>query len=238
MLFIYNDVFIKKKVFRVMNNSFAFFDILIFAIIAVLLVYRLQGILGKKGGLGTKINKPKQKIATGKTIDGRDLEKNGKKTIDEGESQPGINKIQNLIQQIHYIDPSFDQNLFLQGAGKAFEIIVSSFASGDKKKLRSLLGNSIYQNFVNLLDERNKKNLTLKTDIISLQNPVITDVSLNLNLAKITVRFSSQQISYTMQGGKKTTSQDSEKVIDVIDEWIFSRDLKSQNPNWTLIETN
>jgi len=59
-----------------------------------------------------------------------------------------------------------------------------------------------------------------------------------LNLAKITVRFSSQQISYTMQGGKKTTSQDSEKVIDVIDEWTFSRDLKSQNPNWTLIETN
>ena len=221
-----------------MNNSFAFFDILIFAIIAVLLVYRLQGILGKKSGLGTKINKPKQKIATGKTIDGRDLEKNGKKTIDEGESQPGINKIQNLIQQIHYIDPSFDQNLFLECAGKAFEIIVSSFASGDKKKLRSLLGNSIYQNFVNLLDERNKKNLTLKTDIISLQNPVITDVSLNLNLAKITVRFSSQQISYTMQGDKKTTSQDSEKVIDVIDEWTFSRDLKSQNPNWNLIETN
>ena len=82
-----------------MNNSFAFFDIIIFAIIAVLLVYRLQGILGKKGGLGTKINKPKQKTATGKTIDGRDLEKNGKKTIDEGKSQPGINKIQNLIQQ-------------------------------------------------------------------------------------------------------------------------------------------
>ena len=128
--------------------------------------------------------------------------------------------------------------MFLEGASKAFEIIVSSFASGDKKKLRSLLGNSIYQNFVNLLDERNKKNLTLKTDIISLQNPVITDVSLNLNLAKITVRFSSQQISYTMQGGKKTTSQDSEKIIDVIDGWTFSRDLKSQNPNWTLIETN
>ena len=59
MLFIYNDVFIKKKVFRVMNNSFAFFDILIFAIIAVLLVYRLQGILGKKSGLRTKISKPK-----------------------------------------------------------------------------------------------------------------------------------------------------------------------------------
>ena len=128
--------------------------------------------------------------------------------------------------------------MFLEGAGQAFEIIVSSFASGDKKKLRSLLGNSIYQNFVNLLDERNKKNLTLKTDIISLQNPVITDVSLNLNLAKITVRFSSQQISYTMQGGKKITSQDSEKIIDVIDGWTFSRDLKSQNPNWTLIETN
>ena len=84
-----------------MNNSFAFFDILNFAIIAVLLVYRLQGILGQKGGLGTILIKPKQKIATGKTIDGRDLEKNGKKTIDEGESQPGVNKIQNLIQQIH-----------------------------------------------------------------------------------------------------------------------------------------
>ena len=65
MLFIYNDVFIKKKVFRVRNNSFAFFDILIFAIIAVLLVYRLQGILGKKSGLRTKISKPNEKTAAG-----------------------------------------------------------------------------------------------------------------------------------------------------------------------------
>ena len=221
-----------------MNNSFAFFDILLFAIVAVLLVYRLQGILGKKGGFRTKMNKSNQKAKGNEDVDVNAVQRDDEESSDAIKPQLGTNKIQNLIQQIHSIDSNFDQNLFLKGAGRAFEVIVSAFANGDKKKLKSLLGDSIYQSFVDLLNERIKKNHTLKTDIISLQNPEIINVSLNLNLAKITIKFTSQQINHTMRGDQKITVEDSEKIVDVVDEWTFSRDLKSQNPNWILIETN
>ena len=121
---------------------------------------------------------------------------------------------------------------------RAFEVIVAAFASGDRQKLKPLLGDSMYQDFTRLLDERNKQGHIVKTDIISLQNPEIIDVSLDSNVAKITVKFISEQISYTMKEGKKINPQDSEKVVTVVDEWTFSRNLQSKNPNWTLVETS
>ena len=36
---------------------------------------------------------------------------------------------------------------------------------------------------------------------------------------------------------KKIISGDSEKIKTVYDTWVFSRDLKSNNPNWLLIDT-
>ena len=36
---------------------------------------------------------------------------------------------------------------------------------------------------------------------------------------------------------KKIISGDCEKIKTVYDTWVFSRDLKSNNPNWLLIDT-
>jgi|TARA_B100001750_G_scaffold248313_1_gene278253 predicted lipid-binding transport protein (Tim44 family) len=218
-----------------MSNSFAFFDIIIFAIIAVLLVYRLQGILGKKTGFrpkGQKFKVLKDPSALEETAE------HLKEEIKLNDNDPGVLKINNLFDKISSIDPKFNQILFLKGAMRAFEVIVAAFASGDRQKLKPLLGDSMYQDFTRLLDERNKQGHIVKTDIISLQNPEIIDVSLDSNVAKITVKFISEQISYTMKEGKKINPQDSEKVVTVVDEWTFSRNLQSKNPNWTLVETS
>ena len=85
--------------------------------------------------------------------------------------------INNLFDKISSIDPKFNQILFLKGAMRAFEVIVAAFASGDRQKLKPLLGDSMYQDFTRLLDERDKQGHIVKTDIISLQNPEIIPVS-------------------------------------------------------------
>ena len=36
---------------------------------------------------------------------------------------------------------------------------------------------------------------------------------------------------------KKIVSGDSEKIKTVYDSWVFSKDIKSSNPNWLLINT-
>ena len=37
---------------------------------------------------------------------------------------------------------------------------------------------------------------------------------------------------------KNIVSGDNEKVKKIYDTWVFSRDFKSNNPNWQLIDTN
>ena len=36
---------------------------------------------------------------------------------------------------------------------------------------------------------------------------------------------------------KKIISGDPEKIKKIYDTWIFSRDIRSNNPNWQLVET-
>ncbi len=55
--------------------------------------------------------------------------------------------------------------------------------------------------------------------------------------AEIAVSFAAQFISATMDASGNTIAGDPVAVRDVVDEWTFSRDVTSSDPNWTLIAT-
>ena len=57
------------------------------------------------------------------------------------------------------------------------------------------------------------------------------------NSLEVTVDFVSEIITCVKDKEKKIISGDSEKIKTVYDTWVFSRDLKSNNPNWLLIDT-
>ena len=48
---------------------------------------------------------------------------------------------------------------FLKGAEIAYESILTSFAKGEKEKLKKLLTKDIFENFENAIDHRNKENI-------------------------------------------------------------------------------
>ena len=57
------------------------------------------------------------------------------------------------------------------------------------------------------------------------------------NIFEVTVDFVSEIISFVKDKNKKIISGDPDKIKKVYDTWKFSKDIRSSNPNWLLIDT-
>ena len=135
-------------------------------------------------------------------------------------------------------DPSFDAKHFISGARTAYEMIVTAFASGDRRQLRSLLSREVYDGFDAAITERERRSETAETRFVSIDGSTITAAELrNRATAQITVRFVSKLISATRDRGGAVIDGNAEKVTDVTDVWTFARDISSRDPNWKVIAT-
>ncbi len=135
---------------------------------------------------------------------------------------------------------NFDENAkkeFLNGAKIAYETIITNFANGDLKKIKSLLDEKVFNQFSNALSERKKKGFVSDTTFIGINSAKIIDHKEQNNFFEVTVDFVSEIISCVRNTEKKIISGDPKKVKKVHDTWKFSRDVRSTNPNWFLTET-
>jgi predicted lipid-binding transport protein (Tim44 family) len=135
-------------------------------------------------------------------------------------------------------DPSFDAKHFVTGARTAYEMIVTAFAAGDRRQLRSLLSKEVFDGFDAAIGERERRSETAETRFVSIDGSTITAAELrNRTTAQITVRFVSKLISATRDRGGAVIDGNAEKVTDVTDVWTFARDISSRDPNWKVIAT-
>ncbi len=195
-----------------MNYSFEYIDIILLAMIAGFIFLRLRGILGKKTG-------HEENLGASFAQDFQVKKKEEHKKLDE---------------------TNFDEKAkadFLKGAQIAYESIVTSFSSGDLKKIRNLLDKKVLNDFSEAIKERNKSGLISQTTFIGINSADIKEYSKNNNMFEVTVNFVSEIISCVKDKDKKIISGDPEKIKKVFDTWKFSREIKSLSPNWTLIDT-
>jgi predicted lipid-binding transport protein (Tim44 family) len=135
-------------------------------------------------------------------------------------------------------DPNFDAQHFITGARAAYEMIVTAFASGDRRQLRSLLSREVFDGFDAAITEREGRNETAETRFVSIDGSTITAAELrSRTTAQITVRFVSKLISATRDRNGAVIDGNAEKVTDVTDVWTFARDISSRDPNWKVIAT-
>ena len=194
-----------------MNYSFEYIDIILLAMIAGFIFLRLRGILGKRTGFEGKTTPQFENIL--------------KKVKQENK----INKKENFDEEA--------QNEFLKGAKIAYETIVTSFSNGKLKDIKSLLDKNIYNQFDKAIKDRNSKNYSSETTFIGINSAEIKNHEQNNNMLEVTVDFVSEIISCIKDKDSKIISGDPEKVKKVHDIWKFSKDSRSTNPNWVLIDT-
>jgi predicted lipid-binding transport protein (Tim44 family) len=208
-------------------------DLILFGMIAAFLVLRLRSILGKRTGF----ERPAQPYqpsagpaAAGPVIDG------------QAEVQPAANRpvpdpaspIGQTLGQMRTIDRSFDPAAFLDGAEKAFRMIVAAFAAGDRAALRGLLSDDTYRAFEQAIAGREAAGQKQVSAIHGIHSATIESAELKGPVATIAVRFVSDQVSLTQdKDGHPVTGTDS--VTEITDVWTFERDLSTRDPVWRLV---
>ena len=196
-----------------MNYSFEYIDIILLAMIAGFIFLRLRGILGKRTGFEGKAPSQFEKVLN-------DIQTK-KKVLDENE---------------------FDdvaQNEFIRGAKIAYETIITDFSDNDNKLIASkpLLSKKIHDQFEEALKERSKRGHYAEITFIGVNSAKIKEHKEIDNILNVTVDFVSEVITCIKDKNKKIVSGDPEKIKKIYDTWIFSRDKRSNNPNWQLVDT-
>lgn len=142
------------------------------------------------------------------------------------------------LAEISAADPSFQLDVFLDGARHAFELIVKGYAEGDTPTLRPLLSDEVYDAFAEGIRARMRLGETVETRVTRFQDPPrAVAARMEGRTAYVTVRFASSQISVTRDANGQIVEGDPERAVDRIDTWTFSRNTRSLDPNWVLVET-
>ena len=220
---------------RVMTGDLQLLDILIFAMIAGFLFLRLHRVLGKRTG-----NEQTPGRLTEDEMQGMDVvplhpgQPAPEATLSEGSNEDPIPGIGDLKAA----DPHFRADEFVIGVETAFEMIVEAFGRGDTQVLESLLDKQTLHGFVAEIERRGKAKEEVDTSLISIESCQLVEVLMEASLARVTVNIVSKQIHAVRNGETgEIVEGDTAKVATVNDLWTFARDVRSQDPNWRLVET-
>tara|TARA_B100001063_G_scaffold223695_1_gene231105 strand:+ start:100 stop:654 length:555 start_codon:yes stop_codon:yes gene_type:complete len=167
----------------------------------------------------------------------------GKRTGYEGKTPPqfqevikNINVEKQIKQNDKFDDASKEE--FLKGAKIAYETIITDFSDNDNKltTCKPLLSKKIYDQFNEALKERNSKGHYAEITFIGINSALIKEHKKTNSILQVTVDFVGEVITCIKDREKKIISGNPEKIKKIYDTWIFSRDTKSNNPNWQLVD--
>ena len=99
------------------------------------------------------------------------------------------------------------------------------------------MSKKIYDQFNEALKERNSRGHHAEITFIGVNSADIKEHTKIDNILKVTVDFVSEVITCIRDKEKKIVSGNPEKIKKIYDTWVFSRDVKSKNPNWQLVDT-
>ena len=181
--------------------------------IAGFIFLRLRGILGKRTGFEGKAPAQFQEV-----LKNVNLEKNIKKTD-------------------NFDDVAKKQ--FLSGAKIAYETIITDFSDNDNKLTtsKSLLSKKIFDQFNQALKERSNRGHYAEITFIGIDSAKIKEHKKIDSFLQVTVDFVGEVITCIRDKEKKIISGSPDKIKKIYDTWVFSRDTRSNNPNWQLVDT-
>ena len=226
-----------------MSESFAFIDIIFFAMVAAFIAFRLRSVLGRRTGNERRRTNPfltaeqKKQEASGDNV-----VKLPDRHANQDDAEPVFADIKDGtlkkgLTDIRLADPHFDLDGFLEGAKAAFGMVLDAFANGDKATLRPLLADAVYDSFSAAIDQRETAGERLTTEIVSMRAAEVAEAVMDGPYAKLTVRFVTEQINATRDAEDNVVDGDASQIAELIDLWTFARDTRTDDPNWQLVET-
>nr|QJR98167.1 calcium-binding protein [uncultured Alphaproteobacteria bacterium] len=212
-------------------------DIIILLVVVAIIFQKLWGLLGTKPQNTTTpisqesaakifdilIKESQKKNAENATVDGGNLE-----------ARPAnMTETEKVLQQIS----GFNSDNFLEGAKRAFEMIVTAFSKEDTETLQLLIDKDLFKRFDDIIKQRKAEGITSETDFVGFNSAEITNAVIKNDTARITVRFVSEQANVLRDAEGNVIEGDENFIQSITDVWTFERNLNSTSPNWLLVST-
>jgi len=236
-----------------------FFDIptVIVIVIAIVVLFRLRSVLGTRTGnersplQRAQQNQPKpandekvtpirpaaqaaQPAPVAADPDRRTLKLEAEiEQLSHGDTQVAAG-----LKAIGEADLAFSPKSFLEGAKAAYEMIVTAFAAGDRKTLKTLLEKEVYDGFEKAIADREGLGRKVDFTFVGLPKVEISDAELDRRDARVAVRFNAEVVQATRDKDGNLIDGNADQVQTIADEWTFARSPKSRDPNWKLVATN
>jgi predicted lipid-binding transport protein (Tim44 family) len=210
-----------------MDDNFQVLEILVFAVIAGILVFRLRSVLGRRTGNERRRDLPFASPPTPPTANNPAPPAalmTGPRPAAAADAIPAA-------------PAGFDAAAFLSGARGAFDIVVQAFAAGDRAKLQPLLSPQVFKSFSGAIEARERANEKQETKIVAIKSAEIVQNRAEGGTALVTVKFVSDQNIVTRNAAGAVVEGDPDHAAEHTDLWTFSRPVRSSDPNWTLIAT-
>lgn len=209
-------------------------QLIVLAAIAIILIMKLRNTIGKRDGY-EDLNRPTttEKIhskdtASDKPIIDRDISK----YVDE-QSESAL-----AFAKMKDIDINFTVSTFIDGAGRAYPMILQAFASGNLNEIEPYISSEVYESFEETISERRKEGVTQEVRFVGLRETHIQEARISdTNEAEVSIEFTAELISYIMDENDNIIDGDDNTVRRQKDVWTFARDMNSSDPNWELVAT-
>ena len=199
--------------YQIMSNSFGYIDIILLGMIAGFIILRLRSILGRKTGHESKAY--------------------------PGFAEKKFNMPKNIVKsenQNHEILEGNEKKEFLKGAEIAYETILTSFASGELNKLKSLLTTSMNNSFSSAIEARNNDKIKSEFTFIGMKESSVEKYEKIKDDIFASVKFVAEVISVKKDKDGQIIEGNPDKIKFVTDVWKFTRNIKNKSPNWYLAE--
>ncbi len=212
-------------------------QLLILGAIALYLFFRLRNVLGTRNGFEGRSNK----VQRGITIDqpGRvvaaedpDIDAEILEHVDRDSDAA------RALQAMQDTDRTFSIREFVDGAGKAYEWILTSFATGDVDVLEPFLSEEVFRTFQQTVAQRDESTKAHMEFVALLKNAIKeARYDSTSHRAEIEVEFLSELLSYVLDDEGAVIEGSNTNAKRQRDVWIFTRQMNSDDPNWVLIAT-
>ncbi|MBB5710490.1 putative lipid-binding transport protein (Tim44 family) [Sphingomonas xinjiangensis] len=211
------------------------FYVILFAMIAGFLALRLYSVLGKRTGHEQPLPKPaEERVAAAsmpRTIDMKpEVRETANRAVDA--------KAENGLRAVIAADQNFDVAQFLEGAKSAYRMVLEAFWKGDEETLGWLVEDEVRSGFAEAIAMRGEAGHVLENRLIAIEKAAIVDASVDGKVARIAVRFDADIAAVTRDTEGNVVAGSLTDAVVTHDVWTFTRRLRSDDPNWKLVETD
>lgn len=201
-------------------------ELIILAAVAVFVIQRLYAVLGQKSGT-EPTRRLREVTAPGPDVEAaKEEERPRLRPAFTGPGAAGL-------ELIAAADPAFSPEDFVKGARRAYELIVTAYADGDRAALSSLVDEDVYEAYDAAITERGKSGAE-PMRLARLKVARIVDASLTAASGQASEAGGGQvarvEVSFEAE------LNDGEKHRPAREIWTFKRVIKSGDPNWLLDE--